>query len=174
MKKLLITLGSAVALMAHTAVAEVNAEVKDVKIGVVDVQRVLEQAPQVKKINDQLEKEFKSRQADLEKEQKKLQDEFAKLEKNQAVMNAAERGKKEEALRRQQRDLRLKGEDFQQDANAQQNLKMQQFFEQLAQTVNQVAKDEQLDLVLQQDGLPYVSDKLDITPQVVDALKKQK
>jgi outer membrane protein len=174
MKKLLITISSALALMAHTALAEVSADVKDVKIGVVDVQRVIEQAPQVKKINEQLEKEFKKRQADLEKEQKKLQDEVTQLEKNQAVMSAADRGKKEEVLRRQQRNLRLNGEDFQQDANAQQNLQMQQFFEKLAETIEQVAKAEQIDLVLQRDGLPFVSEQLDITSQVVDALKKKK
>ncbi len=165
MRKLGILLAGVMALFAQTAMA-------DIKIGVVDVQQILAQAPQVKKMGQQLESEFKARQSELEKQQKKLQEDFAKLEKNKAVMNASERGKKEEDLRRMQRDLRLKSEDFQQDANLQQNLRMQQFIEELEKIIAQVAEAQSFDLILQRDGLPFVSNQLDITTEVIETLKK--
>lgn len=142
----------------------------DLKLGVIDVRQVVQQAPQVQSIKDKMEKQFKPRQEKLMALQKSLQQNTQKLERDSAVMSSSQKQQLQETIIKQKRDLERQGQDYQQDLNMAQNQEMQKFFAKVNAVVKKIAEKDGYDVVLQKDGVPYANAKVDITKQVIDAL----
>lgn len=142
----------------------------DVKIAVIDVQEILQKAPQIKKINDALTAKFKPRQEKILAQETKLKQDLQKQEKNAAVLSATEKTSLHADVETQKRDLQRLGQDYQQDLTSEQNQAMQKFFTQLKTVIDKIAKKEQYALILQKEGVPYAASKIDITQQVLKEL----
>ena len=147
-----------------------TAAAEKLKIGVVDIQQILQQAPQVKTINERLEKKYNNRQQEIVKLQEALKKNMEKLERDGAILSVAEKNTLEENIVTQRRDLQRKGQDYQQDLGREQNQEMQQFFALVKAEIDKVAKKEKYDLILQKDGVPYANDDVDVTAQVMKHL----
>ena len=80
------------------------------KIGVVNVARLLQESPQAQAASAALENEFATRRRELEGQQKDLKAREDKLQKDGAVMAAAERSNAEKSLRDGQRVGLAEGE----------------------------------------------------------------
>lgn len=172
MKKTFLSLVSAVALLGFMSSVSAAEATNGAKVGVVDMQQVLQKSNQIKTINDQLTKQFKPRQDKIIASQKSLQDEANKLAKDGSVMSADEKGKLQDKIIKERADLQGVAVAFQRDVSAAQNQAMQTFMTKFNNVVGDVAKTNGLDLVLQRAGVPYVKDNLDITKQVIDQLNK--
>lgn len=158
-------------LVAAFAVAFAGASfAADINIAVIDVQEILQKAPQIKKINDALTSKFKPRQEKILAQEEKLKADVQKLEKNNAVLSASEKSKLQEEIVNQKRDLQRLGQDYQQDLTSEQNKSMQQFFTQLKAVIDKIAQKGQYALILQKEGVPYAASKIDITQQVIKDL----
>ncbi len=77
----------------------------EIKVGVVNFQKLLEDAPQTKTAMQGLENEFAPRRRELLTMQNDLKARDEKLQKEGAVMSEADRAKTEKALRDQQREF---------------------------------------------------------------------
>ena len=88
----------------------------EVKMGVVNFQKLLEEAPQTKTAMAALENEFAPRRRELLTMQNDLKAKDEKLQKEGAVMAEADRAKAEKTLRDQQREFSRKAGEFQDDA----------------------------------------------------------
>ncbi len=91
-----VCLVSIVALM--TGLLAVSAQADELKLAVVDMQVVLQKAPQIAKINEALTRQFKGRQDSIVKAQNELRKEADDLQKNAAVMTPTDRSAKENKL----------------------------------------------------------------------------
>lgn len=160
---------SLVALFA-VVFATVSFAAADVKIAVIDVQEILQKAPQIKKINDALTAKFKPRQEKILAQETKLKQDMQKQEKNGAVLSATEKSTLQNDSDKQKRELQRLGQDYQQDLTGEQNQAMQQFFTQLKTVIDKIAQKEQYALILQKEGVPYAASKIDITQQVLKEL----
>ena len=89
----------------------------EVKMGVVNFQKLLEEAPQTKAAMQALENEFAPRRRELLTMQNDLKAKDEKLQKEGAVMAEADRAKTEKTLRDQQREFSRKAGEFQDDAS---------------------------------------------------------
>ena len=101
--------------MAHAQAA------KSLKIGFVNVQRLLIESPQANAANRALENEFAPRQRDLQAKQKAFKDRADKFQKDGAVMGADERRNAENDLRRDERELQRQIEELREDLNNRKN-----------------------------------------------------
>jgi outer membrane protein len=160
---------AAMAVAAAVAVAPV-ATAAELKIGFVDYQKLLAESPQARAANTALEGEFASRQKDIVAQQKALKDKADKLQRDSAVMSEAERSKAERELRDGERDLSRRINEFQEDVNVRRNEEFGKVNRSLVQEVQAYARGNGYDLVLS-EGVVFRSDSLDITAQVVAALK---
>ncbi|MFZ0219290.1 MAG: OmpH family outer membrane protein [Candidatus Aquirickettsiella sp.] len=165
-----VCLVSIVTLM--TGLLAVSAQADEVKLAVVDMQVVLQKAPQIAKINDALTRQFKGRQDSIVKAQKELQKEASSLQKNAAVMKADERNTLENKLMIDERDLKVMEASFQRDLSKQQSESLHNFSQQLGSVVSKVAGQSGYDLVIQKGSTLYAKNNLDITQQILDALKR--
>jgi outer membrane protein len=142
------------------------------KIGVVNIARLLQEAPQAQAASAALESEFAARRRDLENQQKDLKAREDKLAKDGAVMAEAERRNAEKTLRDGQRELARKQNEFLEDLNVRRNEALGQLQRSVLQEVQAYAKGAGLDVVVA-DAL-YASPSVDITSQVLSALQARK
>ena len=165
------TVTLAFAILASAALP-LSAAQAQAKIGVVNVQRLLQEAPQAQAASQALENEFAARRRDLENQQRDLKAREDKLAKDGAVMAEAERRNAEKALRDGQRDLARKQNEFLEDLNVRRNEALGQLQRTVLQEVQTYAKSASLDVVVA-DAL-YASPAVDITNQVLSALQSRR
>lgn len=142
---------------------------KPLKIGFVNVARLLAEAPQANAANRQLENEFAPRQRDLVAKQKAFKERADKLQKDAAVMGAEERRNAESDMRKDERDLAMQFEDLREDLNNRKNEELGKLRVELLRQVEGFAKQGGYDMIVS-DAL-YVTPAMDVTAQVLQALR---
>lgn len=163
--KLLTALALSSVAFVGTASAQGN-----LKIGVINVSRLLEQAPQSKVVTDKLQKEFEPRQQTILAGRQKLQTQQETFQKDQAVMGEDERLNLERQIRDGQRDLQRTENEYLEDLNARRNEELGKLQREVLQRVQAYASAQKYDLVVA-DAL-YFSSAVDITAQVITALNQ--
>jgi outer membrane protein len=141
----------------------------EVKMGVVNFQKLLEEAPQTKSAMQALENEFAPRRRELLTMQNDLKAKDDKLQKEGAVMAEADRAKAEKSLRDQQREFQRKASEFQDDASTRRNEEIGKVQRYLVTEIQGYATAQGYDLVLG-DGVFYAKAPLDITANVLAVL----
>jgi outer membrane protein len=141
----------------------------EVKMGVVNFQKLLEDAPQTKTAMAALENEFAPRRRELLTLQNDLKAKDEKLQKEGAVMAEADRAKSEKTLRDQQREFSRKAGEFQDDASTRRNEEIGKVQRYLVTEIQAYANAQGFDLVLG-DGVFFAKGPLDITANVLAVL----
>src|SRR6202049_2764585 len=153
-------------LCAALVSAQASAEVK---MGYVNFQKLLEDAPQTKTAMQALENEFAPRRRELLTLQNDLKAKDEKLQKEGAVMAEADRAKAEKTLRDQQREFQRKAGEFQDDASTRRNEEIGKVQRYLVSEIQVYANAQGFDLVLG-EGVFFAKGPLDITAQVLALL----
>ncbi len=154
-------------LAAPLGVAHAQAQTK---IAVVNIPRLLEEAPQAKAAMQALQDEFAPRMREISAQQKELKTKEEKLQRDGAVMAENERRNSEKDLREGQRELSRKYNEYNEDLNLRRNEELGKLQRSLLQEVQAFARTGNYDLVVG-DGVLYVNESMDITPQVLSALQ---
>jgi len=141
----------------------------EIKMGVVNFQKLLEDAPQTKTAMQALENEFAPRRRELLTMQNDLKARDEKLQKEGAVMSEADRAKAEKTLRDQQREFSRKAGEFQDDASTRRNEEIGKVQRYLVTEIQGYANAQGFDLVLG-DGVFFAKGPLDITANVLAVL----
>jgi outer membrane protein len=141
-------------------------------VGVIDVGQVLKNSPQMKAAADNLRKNFKPREEKIMLAQKNLQADQDKLKRNTAVMSQTDVQALQAKITDERRDVQRMQEDYVQDLQAAQQEVMQGVLQQLDKIVQNIAAKGHYDLILQRNSVAFASKRVDITPQVIQALKQ--
>ena len=157
-------------VIALTVAASAGAQVEGLRIGVVSVNRLLEQAPQFRAAMQALQVEFAPRQRDLVAIQMGLQEKQETYQRDGAVMGEAERLNLEREIREAERDFAREQGNLNEDANIRQNEELTKLQRSLLQEVQNFARSAGYDLVVA-DAL-YFSTGIDITDDVLQALEE--
>jgi len=142
----------------------------DLKIGVVDYGRLVEESPQAKTALEAIRTEFTPRQRDLQNQQATLKAKEDKLQKDGATMSQDQRTNSEKDLRDSYRELQRKQGEVQEDFNARRNEEMSRLQKTLIEQVRVYAKAQNFDLVIA-DGVIYTTPTIDITPAILAQLQ---
>ena len=149
----------------NVAVAE------ELRIGVVDVTKLLEESPQAEELRKRLDSEFQRRSKDLLAKQKQLKNLSDKLSRDGAVMSDAEVKQLELDVRTRRRQLKSASDEFREDLNLRRNEESQKLRRQLTEVIHQLGKDENIDLIL--DNAVYASARVNLTDKVLQRLNAQ-
>lgn len=156
---------AAVAVMGSLQAAEM-------KIGVVNAPKVLEQAPQAGEARALLEAEFSPRDKAMQASQLELKKLDERLLRDGAIMSESERRKLERDIISRKRDLKREREEFTEDLNIRRNEAFENLRRRVFQVIIDIAKSEHYDLILS-DGVVYASDNVDITSMVIQRLNTE-
>lgn len=144
---------------------------KDLKMGVVDIARVLEESPQAAKAREALQQEFTPREQRLVETQKKIQNLEEQLGRDSAIMSEGERTKLERNILSKKRDFKRNQEEFRDDLNFKRNEILEKLQRNLIDSIRKFAKEEGFDILFA-EGVIYADDSLNITEQMLQELKK--
>lgn len=142
------------------------------KLAFVNAIQVVEQSPQYEAAQKELDKEFSKRNEEVVSKQQQLKKLQEKLERDGALMSESELKRLEKDIFSRQRKLKNAQEEFREDFALRRNELLNKLRTQVAEVVEEVAKDEKIDLVLS-DGVVYFSKRVDISDKVVDRLKEK-
>lgn len=152
--------------LASTASAEA-------KIGVVNTQRLMSEAPQAKAAISLIQGEFAPREKDIQTMTLALKAREDKLTKDSATMSELQKSSADKELRDGYRDLQRKQAEVQDDFNARRNEEMSKLQRVLGDEIQAFAKAQGYDLILS-DGVLYATNALDVTAPILAALQSRK
>ena len=167
-RRSLARLAAACVALALVVVAGAAAAA-EYKIGFVNTERLFREATPAKRAQAKIEKEFATRDAEIQKLAKQVRDLQASLDKDGPTMAESERRNKERDLANQTRDLQRMQREFREDVNLRKNEEISALQERANKVIQQIAESEKFDLILQ-DPVVYASQRIDITDKVIKAL----
>jgi outer membrane protein len=166
MKRYLKLMIPALVLSMGFAYADTSA----MKIAVVDVQQVIHNAPDTAKFEKALEQQFKPRQENLRQQSQALETQRQQFMRNAATMSDKDKQAEEQKLMEATQALQQQMQQYQQDLDVARQKDMQSLIAKVQTAIDQVAKQEKLNLVVVKQAAPYSDGSLDITKEVQKAL----
>lgn len=153
-------------LLAFLPVAAVAQDT--VRIGYVDMKRLLDNAPQVVAGRNRLEREFAARDAALQAEEKRADELRARA--------AAAGGADADALRREldalDRSIKRKREGLRNDLKTRSDQELDRSWREINEAVVEFAREQGYDLIVP-SPVVYASPKADVTDRILDRLRRQ-
>jgi outer membrane protein len=144
------------------------AQAQELKIGVVNLDRVLRDAAPAKAAQAKLDIEFNRRAKELNDNEQKLKTASDKFERDAPTLGEAERVRRQRELVDQDRELQRKRREFQEDLNQRKNEELANVLERANKVVKLIFDQEKFDLILQE--AVFASSRVDITDKVIKAL----
>lgn len=160
----------AIAGLALVLSFSLSAQAQEVKIGVVNIPALMDQAPQARVAMAALDEEFKPRQREIIAKQTELQELTEKVQRDLAVMGEAERTNAEKDLRALQREVTRLQTEFREDLNLRRNDELGKLQRSLLKEVQDYAQASGYDLVVG-DGVLFASTAVNITENVLRAME---
>jgi outer membrane protein len=140
----------------------------ELKIGFINIERIIRESAPAVKAQNRLEKEFSGREQELEKMARQARTLQADIEKNGVTMGESDRQKKERELGNLNRDFQRAQREFREDFNMRRNEELASVQERATKAIGAIAEAEKYDFILQ--DVIYASPKVDITDRILKAL----
>lgn len=166
MKRFLLTI-STIALFVFGAAA-----FADMKIGVLDLNKVMMESPQVEAAKTKLKAKFDAREKEIIAAQKAFQSDIEKFNKESPTMKADAQKAAQQKIVDQQKKLQEAQAKFQNDLNIAQSEALKEIVKKIESIVNKMAVDKKFDLIVAKASTAYNKPELEITSEVISQMKK--
>ena len=140
-----------------------------IKIGFIDIQRIIAESQAGKKAKDRFQAQVKKAEADVQKERTDLERIKNDLDKKGPLLKDEERRNLEADFQRRSVSLQRTMGDYQQDLQRKNNEMMAEILKELEVVVNELGKTEKFTLILEKTQILYSDQATDITSKVIEA-----
>ena len=164
MKKLVL------GLILLSGFVSANAYSADLKIGVVSVERILTEAPQVDAVNTSMLERFGPQRDELQKMEKEITKMQENYKRNELVMTEDKLNDLKKDIITKIQALKQKEALLTQEVATVRNQELAILQQQVRGIIDDIAKKGKYSLVLS-EGVAYTDDKLDITDKVLEQMK---
>jgi len=148
------------------------AQAQEVKIGLVNSERIMRESAPAKAAEAKIESEFSRRRKDLLDFSARLKAMAEKFDKDMPVISEADRIKRQRELADLDQDFQRKQRAFREDLNQRRNEEIAAVVDKASKAIKQIAEGEHYDLIIQ-DAV-FISPRVDITEKVLQALNSGK
>ncbi|MDO5531183.1 OmpH family outer membrane protein [Sutterella sp.] len=155
------------AVVAFTTPQAVSAELK---IGVVNMERILRESKVANEASERLNAEGQRRQEEIEAISRRFKSRLERFEKNSADMDEGERVQERRALAEMERDVTRRSREAREEFNQRRNEEVLLLQNRAGRVVQEIAKKENFDLVL--DEYFFASARIDLTSRVIEELDR--
>jgi outer membrane protein len=139
-----------------------------IKIGFIDIQRIISESQAGKKAKDRFQAQVKKAEADVQKERQDLERLKNDLDKKGPLLKEEERRNLEADFQKRSVSLQRTMGDYQQDLQRKNNEMMAEILKELEQVVTEVGKAEKFTLILERSQILYSDQATDITSRVIE------
>jgi outer membrane protein len=137
------------------------------KLGVVDVQQVLNQSQRGQALKQKLEQDRTGRQKELDARQQELVKLQAEYEKQAPVLSEQAKREKKEALERRFRDARRVAEDANRDFEKRVRDAEMETTREIFAVIQEYGKDQGYSLILERSSIVFGAAAVDVTAEVI-------
>lgn len=148
-----------------------NVYAAELKVGVINLDEVLQKSPMAVQLNAKISSDFKPRQDKLNAAQASLQTTLDDFTYNSYKMTPEERNKMQVKINADRRALENMSTSLQRDLQTAQQQGVQSLLNKLNTVIAQIAKDGNYDMILSTANTLYLNPTINITQQVVDQVK---
>ena len=159
-------------LAAGLALGMAGAAAAGIKVGYVQVDKILEEAPPTSESGKKLEREFNPRTQELDRMQKQIKEQESSLDKDALTMSETDRRNRERDVQNLKIECQRKQRELREDINLRKNEELSTLQDRINKAVTSVAETEGYDMVIY-SGVAYASKKVDITDKVLKILGKK-
>ncbi len=160
------TFKTLVAIAALSCAAAVSAQ--ELKIGFVNLDRVLRDAAMAKAAQAKLEGEFTKREKELLDSEARLKAASDRFDRETASLSESERVRRQRELVDQDRELQRKRREFQEDLNQRKNEELASVLEKANRVVKLIFDQDKYDLIVQE--AVFAGPRVDITDKVIKSM----
>lgn len=141
------------------------------KIGVIDIERTLYETPAGKRASEKFDKTREAKQAELDKQQKQLQKDAGDLDKQASMYKPEVLKQKRDELEKKYVDLQQLYMKLQKDLAGERATLIQELLTQASPLITDIAKQEGVDLIVDQSAVLWADKKLDLTEKLNAKMK---
>lgn len=142
----------------------------DLRIGFVNFRRIMAAAPQREEINERLEREFGVERDALLQAQSELRSMERQLE---TLQHGDSYNDYERQVINKRRDVARRDSDYRDNINVRRNEEMAKLQKMIGDEIINFAKEANYDIILNDIGVFYVSERADLSPQVITRLQRK-
>ncbi|MEY3510094.1 MAG: hypothetical protein RI914_693 [Pseudomonadota bacterium] len=145
---------------------------QELRVGAVNVDRLMRDSEPAKAATAKLQQEFAKRDRDLKAAGAEFQAAAQKFERDAPTLSESQRLTSQRQLAEQERDLQRRQRTLQEDLGLRRNEETQALIERINRSIQQVATAEKYDLIVQEAA--YINPRLDITEAVMKRMASGK
>ena len=147
----------------------------ELKVGVVDMQKALDECDAGKAAAKKMEKEYKEMQQKIQKRRDKLQNMQTELNSQSGVLSEQAKQNKMAEYQKKLKDLKRMIEDSNSELKRQERSYVNRIAEELTKVVSELGKELKYDIIMekQEAGVIHNSETVDITPIVIERYNKE-
>jgi outer membrane protein len=138
------------------------------KIGFIDVQRVIAESQPGKRAKDRFQAQVKKAEADIQKERQEIDRLKADLDKKGPLLKEEERRNLEADFQKRAVNLQRTMGDYQQELRQKEGEMMSEILKDLESVVSDLGKAEKFTLILERAQILYSDQGIDITNKVIE------
>ena len=142
----------------------------DLRIGFVNFRRIMAAAPQRDEVNERLEREFGVERDALLQAQSELRDMERRLE---TIRHGDAYNELERQVINKRRDVSRRDSDYRDNINVRRNEEMAKLQKMIGDEIISLAKEANYDIILNDIGVFYVSERADLSQQVITRLQRK-
>ena len=142
----------------------------DLRLGFVNFRRIMAAAPQREEINERLEREFGAERDALLQAQSELRGMERQLE---TLQHGDSYNDYERQVINKRRDVARRDSDYRDNINVRRNEEMAKLQKMIGDEIINLAKEARYDIILNDIGVFYVSERADLSPQVITRLQRK-
>ena len=159
-------LGLALAGLSLVSVAQ------ELRIGAINVDKVMRVSAAAKAGQSKLEQEFSKKERALDAMAQEFKASLDKFEKESPTLPESQRIARQKQLTEQDRELQRRRREFQEDLTVRRSEETQVVIERLNRALKQFAETEKYDVIFQEAA--YINPRLDVTDKVISVLNGMK
>jgi outer membrane protein len=146
-----------------------------IKIGYIDVQRVLARSAAGVAAREQLEKERGGIQKEMDGRRQELEKLRDEIEKKGPLMTADARREKQEQFERKRRDAARAADDFQKELEKREATLLQKVLQEMGGVIERVGKEKNYYMIVEKRnaGVLYATTDADLTDEVIRAYDRE-
>ena len=141
----------------------------ELKVGYVQVDKILKEAPQTAESGKKLEREFSPRSIELDKMKKQIATIESELDQESLSLSEVDRRNKQRKASNLKIEFQRKQRELREDINIRKNEELSVLQDRINNAVKTVSESDGYDLVMY-GGVAYASNKIDITDKVLKLL----
>ena len=166
---------TAAVTVAQQPVAAPTSPAGSIKIGYIDVQRVLARSAAGVAAREQLEKERGGIQKEMDGRRQELEKLRDEIEKKGPLMTADARREKQEQFERKRRDAARAADDFQKELEKREATLLQKVLQEMGGIIERVGKEKNYYMIVEKRnaGVLYATTDADLTDEVIRAYDRE-